>query len=380
MTRLTISSMKKWIPFLFVLLWVCSCTGKSENKTDLKGEGKGRDTRLLPDATGEHGELVIVMDKSRWEGELGVALRAVFHADVPGLTRQEPFFTTRVIGPFQFNKIFRMAKNLVYVTSFESSSPADRWLQNTFSDEAKNKLMAEPNRFMDTGEDQYAKGQKILRLFGKDEASLKANLLENKQILRNFFNIAERRRLAKEIRMSAATRMMVNRLRDKFGYTIKIPANFEMASARDDFVWVRYLPAVGPSKNLFVYFKEYESEQEFTHENVIKLRNEIGRRYIFGDPENPESYMTTEMKYVPIAQRNINFADRYTVETKGAWKTNNLSVGGSFVSYTFLDEETNRLYYIEGFVIHPNEEHREVIRELEALLTTFRSAGTNDKF
>ena len=377
MTRLTISSIKKWIPFLFVLLWLCSCNGKSENKTNLKGEGKARGTRHLPDATGEHGELVIVMDKSRWEGELGIALRAVFHADVPGLTRQEPFFTTRVIGPFQFNKIFRMAKNLVYVTSFESSSPADRWLQNTFSDEAKNKLMAKPDRFMDTGEDQYAKGQKILRLFGKDEASLKANLLKNKQIIRNFFNIAERQRLAKEIRMSAATRMMAKRLRDKFGYTIKIPANFEMASMRDDFVWARYLPAVGASKNLFVYFKEYESQEEFSHENVIKLRNEIGRRYIFGDPENPESYMTTEMKYVPIAQRNINLAGRYTVETKGAWKTNNLSVGGSFVSYTFLDEKTNRLYYIEGFVIHPNEEHREVIRELESLLTTFRSSFEN---
>ena len=59
---------------------------------------------------------------------------------------------------------------------------------------------------------------------------------------------------------------------------------------------------------------------------------------------------------------------------KGVWKTNNLSVGGTFVSYTFVDEETNRLYYVEGFVIHPNEDHRELIREMESLITTFSAS------
>ena len=369
--------MKKIIPLLFILLSVWACDQKKTSKTDLEGNetSQQRDTSILPEATGEFGEIVIVMDKRRWDGELGVALKEVFHSDVPGLARREPFFTTRVIQPSEFNKIFRMGKNLVFVTTFDSKSSSDTWVQNTFSEDAKAKLMADASLFMNTGENQYAKGQKVLRLFGKDEAALKANLRENKEVIRNFFNIAEKQRLAKEIRMTQATRTLVNSIRNKFGYTIKIPASYEMAISEDDFMWARYLPSVGPSKNLFVYFKEYESQDEFDHANVIKLRNEIGKKYIFGDPKNPESYMTTEMKYVPIAQRNINFDGKYTVETKGAWKTNNLSIGGSFVSYTFLDEETNRLYYIEGFVIHPNEEHREHIRELESLLTTFRPAN-----
>ena len=33
-------------------------------------------------------------------------------------------------------------------------------------------------------------------------------------------------------------------------------------------------------------FKDYKSQDEFTHENVIKLRNEIGKKYIYGDPED----------------------------------------------------------------------------------------------
>lgn len=366
--------MKKLIPLLFIMFWVVSCA--SEPKTEEEKEAaKARNEKLLPDASGEYGEVVIVMNKKRWKGELGVALKEAFHGDIPGLARKEPYFTTRVIEPSEFNRIFKLAKNLVYVTTFEATNSADRYLQNTFTEDAKQKAMADPELFMNTGENQYAKGQKILRLFGKDQRSLIANLKENKQLIRNFFNIAERERLARELRMSQATRTVVDGLRSKFGYSIKIPGSYELAMSEQDFMWARYLPPVGASKNLFVYFKEYESQDEFSHENIIKLRNEIGKQYIFGDPENAESYMTTEEKYVPISQRNISFDGKYTVETKGAWKTNNLSVGGSFVSYTFLDESTNRLYYIEGFVIHPNEEHREVIRELESLLTTFRSAS-----
>ena len=139
-------------------------------------------------------------------------------------------------------------------------------------------------------------------------------------------------------------------------------------------MWARFLPPVGASKNLFVYYKEYKSQEEFEFNNVVELRNEIGKKYIYGDPENEESFMITETEFMKPSFRTINFNDQYTVEMRGAWKTNNFSVGGTFISYTFVDQPTNRLYYIEGFVIHPNEEHRELIREMESLLTTFRSA------
>ena len=365
--------MKKLLALFLGLALITACSKEKEEGGE--DDGIAKKTNLLPDASGEYGEVVIVMNKDKWNAELGAALKEVFHEDVPGLTRAEPYFTTRVIEPFQFNKIFKVAKNLVYVTSFQGNAPADKWLKKTFSESAQAKIMADEASFMNTGDNQYSKGQKVLQLYGKDDATLIKNLKANKEIIRNYFNIAERQRLAKELKMSTATRGVVTRLRNEHGYTIKIPGNFELAMMEEDFMWARHLPAVGPSKNLFVYFKQYESQEEFEHANVIKLRNEIGKKYIFGDPKNEESYMTTEEKYVPIAFRNISFADRYTVETKGAWKTNNLSVGGSLVSYTFVDEPTKRLYYVEGFVIHPNEEHRELIREMESLLTTFRSAA-----
>lgn len=372
--------MKKLIPFLFSLLLLVACAGESSDKKsseETEGEKAAKKTSFLPEAAGEYGEVVIVMNKEEWDGELGVALKGVFHASVPGLLRNEPYFVTRIIDPFQFNKLLKTAKNLVYVTTLKGNQPADKWLQNTFSDASKERIRSNPNLFMNTSDDQYARGQKVLQLFGKDKKTLISHLTkpENQEKIRNYFNIAERERLANDLGMSSATRNIVAGLKEKFGYTIKIPGSYELAMSEEDFMWARYLPATGASKNLFVYFKDYTSREEFEKAKIIGLRNEIGRKYIFGDPENPESYMTTEETYVPIASRTISFNDTYTVETKGAWKTNNNSIGGSFVSYTFVDEASKRLYYIEGFVIHPNEEHRESIRQLEALLTTFRPSN-----
>lgn len=366
--------MKKLFLLLFTSALIFSCQSE---KQELEGTGKERistSAAALPDASGDPGEIVIIMNKKKYDGALGDAIREVFEEYTDGLIRREPLFTIRVVEPFEFNRIFKIARNLVYVTSFEGNSAADQWLKDIYGESSRKMIYEDPSRFMQTSTNQYAKGQNVLQLFGKDDATLIKNLTENKQLIQNFFNIAEKKRLAKELRMSTESRGLLAEVKKALDVSIKIPAGYEMARIDDDFMWVRTLPPVGPSKNLMVYYKTYEDQSEFIHENVIKLRNEVGKKYVYGDPENKESYMTTEEVYVQPVQENVDFKGRFAVETRGVWKTNNLSVGGTFISYTFVDEATNRLYYIEGFVIHPSEDHRELIREMEALLSTFQAS------
>ncbi len=369
--------MKRIAAFILISILSLSCTDKKQGaQLDVEGDGtaKAKNDQYLPNAAGDPGEIVIVMNKRKYDAGLGDAIKEVFRETVPGLTRPEPMFTIRVIEPFEFNRIFKIARNLVYVVSLEGESAADKWLKGTFSEESKATILNDPSRFMQTSENQFAKNQRVLQLFGKDDKTLANNIIENATVIQNYFNIAEKERLSESLKMSTASRAIVNRMNNQLGVSIKIPASYELAVLEDDFMWARFLPAVGASKNLFVYTKDYKSQDEFTHENIIKLRDEIGKKYIYGDPENPESFMLTENQYMHPVFRNINFNNRYTVEMKGAWKTNNFSVGGTFVSYTFVDEEKGKLYYIEGFVIHPSEDHRELIREMESLLTTFRTS------
>ncbi len=64
---------------------------------------------------------------------------------------------------------------------------------------------------------------------------------------------------------------------------------------------------------------------------------------------------------------------KYARKIKGLWKTNNLAMGGPFVGLSFVDESLNRIYYIEGFLYSPGKRQRELIRELETILKTFRT-------
>lgn len=364
--------MKKLLILSLALLSVVSCVSKSEKEGDVASK---MDDSFLPQATGQAGELVIVMNKEKWSNELGEALKETFHASVPGLSRNEPAFTTRVIEPFQFNRIFQLARNIVYVTTLDGKTPADKWLQNTLTENSKERIKNEPDLFMYNSDNQYAQRQKVMHLFGNNDAELIQHIRENGEILRNYFNMAERQRLATDIRASVDSKAISNRFQKEHGYYIKIPVGYEVAIDEDNFTWSRFLPSVGASKNIFVYYKDYESQDEFKHENIVKLRNEIGKKYIYGDPENPESFMITETQYMRPIHREINFDGKFTVETRGAWKTNNFSVGGTFISYTFVEESTNRLYYVEGFIIHPNEQHRELIRQMESIISTFRSTA-----
>ena len=360
--------MKKVLLIICIALcWACS----GEENAD----GTKKRASALPDASGDPGEIVVIINKKKYDEELGDAIKEVFQEYVDGLTRREPMFTLRVIEPSEFNRIFKIARNLVYVTSFEGNSASDKWLQGTFGEDSRNRIMNDPNLFMQTSENQYAEHQKVLQLFGKDDETLIKNLKENKTVVQNFFNIAEKQRLARTLKMSAESKVILSQVNNKLGVNIKIPSGYELARLEDDFMWTRFLPPTGANKNLIVYYKEYESQEEFEYQNVIELRNKIGKQHIYGDPDNEESFMTTETEFMQPTFRTIDFNDQYTVEMRGAWKTNNFSVGGTFISYTFVDEPSNRLYYIEGFIIHPNEKHRELIREMESLLTTFRSAA-----
>lgn len=365
--------MKNLLVILLISITIFACESDKKGKNN-SADGEKMSSSVLPDAGGDPGEIVIIMNKKKFDGPLGDAIREVFEEYADGLLRKEPLFTIRVVEPFEFNRIFKIARNLVYITSFEGNSPADKWLQDIYTESSRKMIFEEESRFMQTSNNQYAKNQNVMQLFGKDDATLIKNITENKDLIQNYFNIAERNRLAREIKMSTQSRALLRDINKELDFNIKIPAGYELAKLEQDFMWVRTLPPVGASKNLIVYFKPYEDQSEFAHDNVIKLRNEVGEKYVFGDPDNPDSYMTTEEVYVQPVQRNIDYKGQYAVETRGVWKTNNLSVGGTFISYTFVDEESNRLYYLEGFVIHPSEDHRELIREMESLLTTFKAS------
>ncbi len=354
--------MKKYIKHVSALVFaiaIVSFWGCEENENS---------NSTKPKARGAIGEIVLAIDSLKWQGPVGDALRDVFEDDVEGLIREESRFDIRKVDPRGMSRILKMATNIVYVTTFDDRRSASQSINSQFTKEAKEKAAADPNLYLLRSVDEFAIGQEVLYLFGRTEAELVENLKKNKNKIQGLFQARERERLAKGL-MSRKNATAAAEARN-FGLEINVPASYQIAKTADDFLWLRQpTPSTNrPDISIFFYETEYTSEDQVQPEALLNLRTEISKMHIYGDPNNRNSYLITEeIDPTPIFT-NSRINDKFAIEIRGGWKTNNMSMGGSFLAYAVLDPDKGKLYYMEGFVYYPNEAHRESIREIETIL------------
>ena len=343
--------------------------------------GNGKPSKsMLPPASGKAGEMIVVMDSVQWSTQLGDALRATFRAEVPGLPREEYLFKMNRVEPSKMTRILRTVKNLVFVVTLDRDSPAARRIRSYFTEESLARIRAEDDLFVFTAEDEFARGQQVMYLFGQTEEQLINKINQNSEFLQNFFNQVEERRLKESLLSTNASQGLTKTLEEQFGCTMDFPFGYQVAhlyqSAQKTrgFIWFRQMNPKN-DKNIFVSYIPYRSEDIFAPENLIALRDSIAQRQLYGDPDKPETYLKTEtsVPFIPVTVDRITFNEKFAVRMGGLWKTNNISMGGPFIAYAMVDETTGRLYYIEGFVYSPGEAQREHMRELKVILNTFRT-------
>jgi len=333
------------------------------------GEGGSSSSKSnLPKARGSLGEIILVIDSSMYAGPVGDVVKEIFEDDIKGIIRAESLFNVKKVDPRSLNRILKMATNMIFVTTFDDSGAGSRAINSQFTEASKEMALEDPSLYMLRSNDEFAIGQEVLYLFGNNKEELINNLRQNKTGIQNLFIGKERERLGLALfsrKNSEATVLG----REKMGLKLNLPASYQFAMEDEDFMWFRQ-PTPRTSKpdiSLFFYQADYSDESQVFPENLIVLRNEITKPRIFGDPENPLSYIVTETIEPPVFS-TMTLDGNYAVEMRGAWKTNNLSMGGSFLSYAVVDAEKGKLYYMEGFVYYPNEAHRSSIREIETIL------------
>jgi hypothetical protein len=136
-------------------------------------------------------------------------------------------------------------------------------------------------------------------------------------------------------------------------------------------VWLRSVGEI--DKNLFITYRDYTDDKIFKNGNLIGLRDSITLHNVFEDPADLDSYTRVDTINIETEFITTKFYGQYAKRIRGIWKANNLTLGGSFISYVFVDNKTNRLYYLDGFVVSPGRNKREPLRELEVILKTFQT-------
>ena len=333
-------------------------------------EAETNESRLsnLPPARGGNGDIIVVMDSAHWAGKLGAEIRETFRAPIPGLPQDEPYFFINYVNPFQMNDVLRNVKNLVYVATMDNQSAAGRRLKSEFTRESIEKIAQDTSIFMLAKKNVFARDQIVLHLFGNTAEELINNIQNNREKLREHFHKAELNRIKRNL-FANEIKSYNNIFQKEHQFSLRIPANYDLVFNKENFVWIRQMDT-DVDKNIFISYQDYASDEIFKDENILKLRNIEVKK--LGTDTDDVVYMTTET-LIPIETEQINFGNKYAVETRGLWKLTNNTMGGPFLSYIFVDEELNRLYYIEGYVYSPGKDKRSYMKELEAILTTFRT-------
>lgn len=296
-------------------------------------------------AHGRPGDIVVVMSNERWNSESGDTLRAIFHEDYPGLPMEEPIFDLHQIPKEKFVEHNMYHKNII----FQEINPN---AEKTTIKIIKNK---------------YAHGQLFIYIIAKNQAEFVQIVDDNKGQLLELFTEADRNRWITNI-SKYTNNTVSNNLLKKYDISIKIPKGYYLDVLKDDFAWIsnetrKY------TLNILVYTYPISDSTNFDINYLISKRNEIVKANVPG--ANPNSYMSTEIKYDFPVLNIMNHNDIPTAVLRGLWKVKGDFMGGPFISFTKIDEARNRVVTIEGFVYHPNEEVRDQIRQLEGILYTF---------
>ncbi|WP_176955941.1 DUF4837 family protein [Catalinimonas alkaloidigena] len=348
------------ITFWIVLLAVLGACSTDESSSDL----------TKPVALGRAGDVLFVVDSTLWNGPVGKQLRTIFEQPMPGLPTDEAAYYVQRISPYDLsNRFQQQRRNLVFVHVFNDKSAESQRMSTYFGKDVRERVDSDSSFFLATEENKFARGQTVMYLFAPTAADLLAQLQENPQRILNRFRNSELKSIRDDV-LKKENRSLERQLRNDYGFVIRLPENYKLALERDNFVWLRNMEAV-LDRSIVIGWREYTSESQFSPDSVVAWRDQLGR-YITGS-DDTASYMVTET-YIPPDFETTTFNGRYAVESRGLWKMNDNRLGGVFLSYTFVDDAQQRLYYVEGFIYAPNMDKREYLREMEALLQTFQPA------
>jgi hypothetical protein len=334
----------------------------------------GSKEEMLPGATGISGDVYLIMDSTQYKGPLGTLVDSIFRSEYLVINRPEPLFKMHWVDPRKLNYTLKLRRNLIYAVTLDQSGAGANRVERMLTAESINKIKTDTSFFFKAVTNQFAKGQQTFFLVGVREELLMKKIRKNAARLVATLNKSEQERLTQQLFKAGSLKGLSENLKNKWGVDFQIPFGYQIVMNNDEFVWVRQFNKKD-DRDIFVYRKPYKDQKQFDRDSLIALRNTICQKYLFGDPDKPNSFLVTETgipsKRVRVSTSPLN--GNYAAQMIGLWKTNNLSMGGPFMSYTVADAKQTNLYYVEAFLYAPSREQRETMRELETILSTFKA-------
>lgn len=328
-----------------VTLILAACSGGDE------GHKKKR-TRspLIPAASGNPYEVMVVADDSVWDGYVGLALKDVLNKPMPGLPQEESTFHVSRVEQKHFDRITNIFRNIIVIK-----------ISDHFTQPKINLVR-----------DEHSSPQLIMTIQGPDQASISAYITEQTRFIINFFSAEEINREATRLETEHNMKF-AKEVKAMFGCELYIPVDINKMKIGDNFIWASN-DGLSSIQNIVIYSYPYVSEKVFRKRAYIALRDSFMKKNIPGG--KPNQYMATDKDFVKVKDMQVQGV--YTQEARGLWQMENDAMGGPFVAHSQVDTINNRVIVVEGFVYAPDKMKRTMVRRLEAALYTLKLPGSKD--
>ncbi len=303
--------------------------------------GLGTSPKYVPPSSGTHAEMLLVVNDSLWRSKTGEKILETFAREQYGLPQFEGIFSVNRVATPAFKGLLKKAKSIVIVEIGDTT-------------------------MIDIKRDVWAKPQVVTTIIATNKKQLILLLKRNQEQLVKLYHKADlgvvRKRMANVIYKKLPTGLAEIGIADMY-----LQKGFEQTLDRPGLKIFRQ--DTKKTTQFFVFSTRPMAEDVLAGQDIIAARDSIGKHFFEGGAEG--SYFATET-IIPPLQESTKIDGRFAIETRGLWKTMGDFMGGPFLSYTIYNDERQEILTVEGFLFGPDAKKRNILLEMEAMLTSVK--------
>lgn len=303
---------------------------------------------LLPTVSGKAGEIMVVIEKDDWEGNIGEDLRELLAGEYPYLPTKEPAYSLANVSHEGFADLFKVHRNVVYF-DIDGKYTESRIVLKS---------------------DIWATPQCVVQIAASSPEAADSLICVGGDIIVSAIEQAERDRVISAT-LKYENRSIFVGAEKVFGGAPHCPSGYKMRKITDDFAWIAD-DKQATTQGIFIYrFPAGGVEEDFSYENLISNRDRIMEANVPGPVEG--SYMTTSTYWKPDV-RFLRYKGRQFAEVHGMWEVKGDFMGGPFVLQAFYSRDGKEIIVEEAWIYAPHDEKRQLMRQTESLLYSWEWA------
>jgi hypothetical protein len=328
----------------------------------------GSTTGSLPQANGEHGQVLVSIETDLWEDDIDSIFAKAF--------------SQNAVGPYIYNEpIFD------YINESPKTMTRSRLNNRNFM-----RIVLEESKTYDetevTVKENYkSTGQLYVMFRDSDKSRLKQFLKENLKTYIALYDVEENERMLADFLNNRNTQFD-EVAKEKFGISVAINDEARFKANKDSIIYALHKsvdeitkdnPATGAkggtywaNRGVLIWNTPYVNEESMLPGQILATRDSVLKKHVEGTVKG--SYMATE--YYETHKPKVQFTtinDHRVVLIEGLWKHAGdaaASGGGPFVQASLHHPTNGSVVTVCAYVFAPRFNKREYIREIRTIINT----------